>query len=218
MRNRQRLLAIPPESVNDKMSAIVYTGTGVPMSGDGDTDFFCGRCGRIMVSRGSPHTLQNLWLRCVKCGWFNGMDIDLGWAQFVVNELEQRRLSLERIEQILEDIKTNQGSAEDIVKRNPDLGKPGAWIAKISVATLVAVLTLFYVIWSSERSLDVAREGVDVAKEQLEVAKRQATPRPLSVQEIRQIAEDLHGLQQDIQLGPPKSSGRHKKRTKKPRR
>lgn len=165
-RGRRRLLAIPPESKSERMSALVHTGRSIYFEGNDDKqpDWFCGRCGRILAVRIAPGQIRNLWLACPKCSWLNGFDIDLGWAKYVVEELEARRLSLERLEQLLDDLKDESVTTEEFLDRNPDVAGPIAWLARISLPTLVAILTLIYMVYSGERSAprrraDEAGEG-----------------------------------------------------------
>jgi hypothetical protein len=211
-RPAHRLLAIPPESAKAGMAIIAYSGAGVPMRGEGSTDFLCGRCGRLLLFAVDPGQIRNLWFTCGKCGWLNGMDIDLGWAQYVIEELETRRLSLERLERLIEDVKTHRGPVDELVERNSDVGPWLRWVARIGVPALLTLLTLLYTIYSTQQSHQVAEEQLDVAREQLEVSRDQAQPRALTPEDLRRLADELHRLQEEIQIKPPPRSPRSQSR------
>jgi phage FluMu protein Com len=207
-RDRAHLLAIPPEAVSDDMTTFVRVGGGLFMRGGGSTDYFCGRCGRLLLFAMDPHSVTDVWFKCPKCGWLNGMDISLGWAKYVIKELEEHKLSLQRIEQLLDDIKGFEGPVEDYVGRNSDIGPALGWLGRISIGTIVAILSLLYVVYAQQQNLDVAKEGLEVAKQQLTVAQKQVVPAPMSSEEIVQIARELHRLQSEVRIKPPKSSKR----------
>lgn len=185
------------------MSALVHTGRSIYFEGNDDKqpDWFCGRCGRILAVRIAPGQIRNLWLACPKCSWLNGFDIDLGWAKYVVEELEARRLSLERLEQLLDDLKDESVTTEEFLDRNPDVAGPIAWLARISLPTLVAILTLIYMVYSGERSARLAEEQTKLAKEQQRVAR--SDPEVMTPQDVERIARRLHELQEAVQVKPP---------------
>jgi hypothetical protein len=153
-----------------------------------------------------PNTIQDVWFPCPKCKWLNGMDVGLGWAKYVVDELTRRNLSLERIERLLEDVKAHQGSLEELIERNRDVGPILGWLSRINLATLIAFLALVYTVYSSER-------GQRIAQDQLDATRQEATQQQqLSAEDIERLARELHRLQQEVQIKPPKSSGRAKRR------
>jgi hypothetical protein len=215
-KNRARLLAIPPEAASDEMTTLVRVGTGLFLRGEGSTDYFCGRCGRLLLFGAEPHSVLDVWFKCPKCLWLNGMDISLGWAKYVINELEKGKLSLERIEQLLDNLQSFDGPVEDFVKRNDDVGPALGWLGKIGIGTIVAILTLLYMVYAQQQNLDAAKEGLDIAKQQLTLDQKRLVPASLSPQQILEIARELHRLQGEVQLKPPPPSSRgragHRKR------
>jgi phage FluMu protein Com len=200
------------------MSVLVTTGRGLYFTGDGGADWLCGRCGRLLALNIAEGQIQNLWLTCPKCRWLNGFDIDLGWARYVVRELEDRKLSLERIEQLLADLRDESATPEQFLAQNPDVAHgPIGWLARISLTAVITVLTLLYAIYSGERSAQIVREQARVAKEQVELQRKAAGGKgdALSLRDIENIAQRLHDLQQTVQIKPPPKPPRSK--TKRPR-
>jgi hypothetical protein len=92
-----------------------------------------------------------------------------------------------------------------------------SWLSKLSLATIIAILTLLYMVYAQQQNLEAAKEGLDVARRQLTVAQKSAVPDSLSPQQILEIAESLHRLQGEIQTKrpPPPPS---KTRARRPRR
>lgn len=200
---RERLLAIPPEAASEEMTRFVRIGTGLFMTGGGATDYFCGHCGRLLLLRVAPHSVLDVWFTCPKCQWLNGMDISLGWAKYVVEQLEQRKLTLERIEQLIDDLRSFDGTVDGFVERNSDVGPVLGWLSKLSPATIIAILTLLYMVYAQQQNLEAAKEGLSVVRQQLTVAQKGAVPDSLSPQQILEIAEALHRLQGEIQTKRP---------------
>jgi hypothetical protein len=224
MRQRIRLLAIPPESVSDEMSRLVCTINGVYIEGerraDGN-DYLCGRCGRLLALKLGDGQVRNLWLTCPGCSWINGVDVDLGWAQYVADELQERKLSIQRIEELVlelkEELKEGQDTAEAFLKRNPDVAKgPVGWMARISLAAVLTILSLLLTIYYGQHQTDLAQEQVDLAREQLKLAQDESPaaehdPPVLTAQDIKRLVKELHALQVEIQQKPPPKSTRGKR-------
>ena len=204
------MLAIPADAASDNMTKFVRSGgKGIFMSGAGGTDYVCGRCGRLLLLAVDPHSISDIWFQCPKCSWFNGMDISLGWAEYVIKKLEERKLSLERIEQLLDEIQNLDGPVEEFFERNKDVGPVLKWLGKINLATVAAILTLLYMIYAQQQNVDAAKQGLSVARQQLTVAEKQQAPRALSPADIQRIATELHRLQGEIQIKrPPKPPSR----------
>lgn len=204
-RPRRRLLAIPPESHSEQMAVFVRKGQGLVVEGemDGEPDWFCGRCGRLLAVKVPQGQIRGIWLTCTKCSWLNGFDVDLTWARYVVEQLEERKLTLARLHELLDDLKEGPG-ADEFLARNADVAQgPIGWLAKISVPTLVAILTLLYFIYSGERTHETTREQLKVQKEQLEVQRDAQKSKTLTPEDIREIAQRLHELQEGVRLKPP---------------
>jgi hypothetical protein len=127
------------------------------------------------------------------------MDFGLEWATYVVGELEARQLSLERLRELIDDLKEHKGTADDFISANPEIGAAAlSWLANLQ--TLLAILTLLYAIYLGQRTLNVADQQLDVAEHQLDLARRQSAPRALTADEIRRLAAELHRLQQAVQI------------------
>jgi hypothetical protein len=218
-RERARLLAIPPEAASDEMSTLVRVGGGIFMQGGGGTDYLCGHCGRLLLLSVDPHSVRDVWFICPKCGWFNGMDVSLGWAQYVIEKLEERKLPLQRIEELLDEIEgLDDGSIEEFFERNDDAGAALRWLGKLSLGALVSILTLLYTIYAQHQNMDVAKQGLDVAKKELSIAEKQSTPHALSPQDIERIARALHRLQGEIQIKQPPRPQKRAGRVRKAKR
>ena len=105
------------------------------------------------------------------------LDVDLGWAKCIVQELERLKLSAERIEQLLDDLKDESATPDEFLDRNHDVARgPIGWLARISPATLPAIPTLMYMVYSEERSARLADQQLKGAQEQLQL-QRQAQSR-----------------------------------------
>ncbi|HET6865665.1 MAG TPA: hypothetical protein VFH80_07070, partial [Solirubrobacteraceae bacterium] len=165
---------------------------------------------RILAQNVQEHFLLNIWLDCPGCSWLNGMDIDLAWAKYVVSELQERKLSLERVEELLTELREWRGSVDGFIARNPDISNgPMFWLAKISLGTLIAILALLYSIYSTHQSDEIARQSLRVEQEQLHAAGRQPEA-VLTPAEIQQLATELHRLQEEVRIKPPPSPPRRR--------
>ena len=207
------------------MSVLKLVGNTIHFQGPGEDDYLCGRCSRLLSRGVEQGQIVNLWIECHKCKWLNGFDMDLGWARYVIDELKARELSLERIAALIRDLKDHDGtSATDFLARNPDVAEPVAWIARISPALLLTLLTLIYAILSGERDAHIAESQLKIGEQQVEIARQDAedhqiTAGPDGGRRPRRIATELHALQAAAQLKPPPPSPRkaakakaHKKR------
>jgi hypothetical protein len=123
-----------------------------------------------------------------------------------VEQLEDRKVSLARIEQLLGDLRAESATTEQFLARNSDLADgPIGWLARISLGTLLAVLALVFTVYSSERSARTAEEQLRVAEEQVELQRDalRGEAQALTPEDVQRIARRLHELQQEVQIKPP---------------
>jgi hypothetical protein len=188
------------------MSQLVKTGSGIYFQGDGQrgADYFCGRCGRILAVNIDPGQIANLWLTCSSCLWLNGFDVDLGWATYVVRELQARRLSIERVQELVAELRDWRDSTEAFLTRNPDVaGGALRWFAQLlTPQALLALLTLLATILIGKATVDATRDQAEAAREQVEIAKQQGTA-ALTAEDVRRLAAELHRLQEEVRVKPP---------------
>lgn len=157
---------------------------------------------------------RDVWLVCPKCEWHNGFDLGLEWAEYVVKQLKDREISLQRIGELVDELRTWQGTTAEFFASNQDVSSgPLAWIGRISLPTLLAVLTFMYLIYSGQRNAAMTREQIHLTQEQIQIAEQaEAKPEPqvLTQEDIRLLATELHRLQQTIQIMPPPSGRRRR--------
>lgn len=198
---RINLIAIPPEAKQARMSVLVHTGDGIFFNGPGNIDWHCGRCGRVLAVNQAPHSMENLWLTCQDCGWLNGLDMDLGWAEYVMKALLRRKLSLKRIQEIAKDAQDVGLSDEEFADRTADAGPALLWLRKISVPLLVMVLTLLVGVYYNQRELDVSEKALQVAEQAAHsTGKRSPTRRQAKPADVQRLVRELHRLQREIRL------------------
>lgn len=199
------------------MSVLVTAHSGVTLRGGGNSAYLCGRCGRILAFGIEANQILNVWVTCPKCEWLNGFDLDLGWAKYVVDQLVERKLSVARLAELLEDARNVSLSPEEFAERNPDAGPAVHWLRRISVSTLVAVLALLSSIYLGQKSLNLAEESLRVDRESRDLAegqlKKQAAP-TLSEEDVLRIARELHKLQEEVRLKPPPDSPRRAQKSR----
>jgi predicted RNA-binding Zn-ribbon protein involved in translation (DUF1610 family) len=188
------------------MTRFQLLGRGsVLMVGEGDHDYVCGRCGRLLLYRMQEHQVLGGWFDCPKCGWLNGIDIELGWAIYVVEQLTSLELTAERLREVVETLRaTPADQVADVAAR--ELGSAGGWLARISGGLVVAVLALLVQIYYGQASLDVSRESRDLARDAVDQQRQQ--PRQITPADVRRVATELHRLQREIEVRPPKSPRR----------
>lgn len=207
------------------MSRLVQTGSGIYFQGDGrgGADYFCGRCGRILAVNIDQGRIANLWLTCPRCSWLNGFDLDLGWATYVLRELQARRLSVERVQELVAELRdwrdsTEAFSAEAFLARNPDVaGGTLSWLAQVlTPQALLALLTLLVMILIGKPTVDASRDQAAAAREQVEIARQQGTA-ALTAEDVRRLAAELHRLQEEVVRVRPPPQPPRKRQTRRPR-
>ena len=194
------------------MSVMRNVTGGLIFRGEGDTDFFCGRCGRILAVGVEDQQIANIWIQCPKCQWINGTDMSLAWAQYAIEQLHAAKLSRERVAELREELINLKGSVDEFLDRNPDIAPAARWLVKINAAVLLAVLTLLHSVYSDAASRRIAKDALDAARQPRPAQVQDTQPRPLTPDEVHRIAVELHRLQSEVELRRPKSSGRHKRR------
>lgn len=215
---RHRLIAIPPDAKKPGMSSITLTeeaARGVPVRGDGNDNYVCGHCSRLLLHNvDSDNTsIFNVWITCPKCNWLNGMDLDLAWAQYVIEQLQMHLAKSTQLRDLLEELQSAEAPPEEVLERYPDLPLAVSWLARISPATLIAILTLLIGIYYGEQGLRVAAQSRDIAAREeareLRESRDDAVRGPdrpqasLSSADIDRIARALHELQRKIEVRPP---------------